>query len=277
MKRRAGSMFLKIFIRSFLMIAVLLITGVISYKTALHYWQPKSEEATRTAYQVDTTPDGIVKEDKEGISKNLIYCYEEDTEKITKLILEMFDSEDNKMTYITIPEKTQLTLSNNLYQKLILDDPEIPQILKLTTITEYLDHDRAFSDELLIVEELLGTDINYYTAVPKDTYDTIFKEKYIEQSDKYDAVAMEIFTGDYKKLLKTLKTEDKLKAYIEEIYPKIYTNLPLEDKLSFLDSYFATGLSDITFKLLPGENLNSAYIIDPESTKQQLEEFSGID
>lgn len=276
MKRNAGKVFAKLFFKSFFVVIFLLLTGVLSYKAAMLYWQPKSED-TKTAFQENTSPDGIVKVDNQGVSKNLICCYAEDTGDITKLILEIFDSEEHKLTYLTIPVKTQLTISNTLYQRLILDDPEIPQVLKLSTITKYLDTDEAYNDEVMIVEELLGTDINYYTAIPKETFDTMFKDKAVTQSDQYDAISMEVFSGDYKKLLNSLDSRDKIEAYIKELYPKLQSNLTLENKLDFMDAYEKTSQKDISFKLIPGDNMNSEYVINKDQTAQLMKELSGID
>jgi hypothetical protein len=240
------------------------------------YWQPDREQA-EVAYQEDTNTGEIAVTDQEGVSKNLICCYEEETQEITKLVLEVFDSDTNKFTYVTIPVRTQLTLSNTLYQKLILDDPEIPQILKLSTITKYLSGNKAYADEVLIVEELLKTDINYYTVIPKETYDTIFKEKQVQQSDQYDSVPMEVFTSDYKKFLKTLDTQEKLSAYIEELYPQLKSDLSLTDKLSLAENYSQAVLGEVAFELLPGKNLNNAYEMNADLTSQLFEELSGID
>ena len=276
MKRRTTRLFIKIFIRSFIIVILLLLAGVLSYKAAMLYWQPDREQA-EVAYQEDTNTGEIAVTDQEGVSKNLICCYEEETQEITKLVLEVFDSDTNKFTYVTIPVRTQLTLSNTLYQKLILDDPEIPQILKLSTITKYLSGNKAYADEVLIVEELLKTDINYYTVIPKETYDTIFKEKQVQQSDQYDSVPMEVFTSDYKKFLKTLDTQEKLSAYIEELYPQLKSDLSLTDKLSLAENYSQAVLGEVAFELLPGKNLNNAYEMNADLTSQLFEELSGID
>ncbi len=276
MKRRTTRLFIKIFIRSFIIVILLLLAGVLSYKAAMLYWQPDREQA-EVAYQEDTNTGEIAVTDQEGVSKNLICCYEEETQEITKLVLEVFDSDTNKFTYVTIPVRTQLTLSNTLYQKLILDDPEIPQILKLSTITKYLSGNKAYADEVLIAEELLKTDINYYTVIPKETYDTIFKEKQVQQSDQYDSVPMEVFTSDYKKFLKTLDTQEKLSAYIEELYPQLKSDLSLTDKLSLAENYSQAVLGEVAFELLPGKNLNNAYEMNADLTSQLFEELSGID
>lgn len=274
MKRNAGKMFVRIFFQSFFIVAVLLLTGILSYKAVMHFWHPKSKEA-ETAFQEDVTSVGATDEDIDGKAKNLIYCYDEETNEITNIVLQIWNDNNKKLTYVSIPVRTQLTISNSLYKKIILDDPEIPQVMKLSTITKYLDTEKAYEDETKIIEELLGTEINYYTTIPKVIYDTIFTQKNIEQSDNYDSVPMEIFSSKYKNKMKKLDTKDKLQKYIEEIYPDLQTNLTLEDKLNSLDLYDEISMSDVTFDLIKGNNFNNAYVIDTSLAAQQLEEIIG--
>lgn len=262
---------MKVLFRSLIVVVVLSITGIISYKAAMMYFQPKQED-TAVTEQVKDTSDKTVAS-VEGVSKNLIYCYDKDAKEITKIVLEILDSNDKKLNYVTIPVRTQLTLSNALHNKLMLDDPEIPQVLKLSTLTKYLSSKNAFQDEVKIVEELLGTDINYYTAIPVKTYDTIFREKNIKQKDGYDAVPEEVFTNTYRVYIQSLNSKEKLSNYLEEIYPKLTSDLPLNQKKDLLDSYSEIEMKDIKFALIQGMNLNNGYVIDEDSVSSQLAEY----
>lgn len=271
MKRSAGKMFIKYFIRSLIVVTVLSVTGILSYKAAMMFWQPKEKNTAISEQDKIKTYKNI--SSNKGVSKNLIYCYDKDSNEITKMVLEILNSNDKKLTYITIPVSTEFTMSNALYSHMILDDPEIPQVLKLSTLTGYLDADKAFEDEVKLAEELLETDINYYTAIPKDTYDTMFTEKNINQKDGYDAVPEEIFTNDYKKQMQTMDSKEKLKSYLEEVYPTFRSDLSLKDKKKLLNGYYEALQSDITFDLIKGTNLNNGYIINEDIVPQQLSDY----
>ncbi len=275
MKRSPGKIFAKVFIRSIFVVLFLLTVAVISYKAAMHFWQPKEKGVV--AYQDDTVSTDKVKVEIEAVSKNLIFCYDEESNDITKIVLEILNGHSRKLTYITIPVRTKITIDDPLYRKIILDCPEMPQFMKLSALSAYLDADKAFEYGVLITENLLGIDINYYTVFPVNTYETIFTQKYIKQEDNYASVPMETFTKDYTKYIKTLDTKEKVTAYIEETYPSIKTNLALDDKVKFLRYYMEVSPKDISFELIKGRNINSEYTIDLEHTGQQLVEHTATD
>lgn len=283
MKRSFGRMFIKGFIQSFFIVAILLSTGVLGYKLTMNLWKAPEEEAI-VAYQDETVPETVTEAQVDDISKNLIYCYNEETKEITKVVLEIFHCDKNQLTYITIPMRTQLSMSETLYRKMVLVNPAIPQMMQLTTMTNYLDEDVVFDYGVLIIQDLLGTEISYYTVIPQTTYDSMFKSKVINTSKKGETAGntasedqilpVEAFRDDYIKFLKTLKTEDDIRNYIEEIYPKLKSNLTITDKMKYLESYSATPISSVSFELVKGKDTNSAFILEPELVTQRILELS---
>lgn len=237
------------------------------------FWAPKAEDST-VAYQQETVTDQIQVKENEAVTKNLIICYDDKTKEFTNLVLEVLNSNNNKLTYITIPVRTGLTLSKTLYQKIELDYPEVPQVMKLSTISKYLDFNSAFDYEMQIVEELLGISIDYYTAMPLSVYETIFTDQYIKQEDGYDSVPMEVFSKDFKNQLATFDQKDKLSAFIKELYSSLQSDYTYEDKMNYIDNYYQAELNGATFDLINGKNLNNDYEIDREAAAQQLTEIT---
>lgn len=275
-------MFFKGLLQSFFIVALLLGAGVLGYQLTMKNLQP--EEAI-LAYQEDTVPESITQARVDDISKNLIYCYNEDTGEITKLLLEIFDCKNKQLTYITIPMRTQITMSDSLYRKMVAVNPQIPQVMLLSSMTKYLDSDTVFDYGVLMLDDLLGIDISYYTATPQSTYDTIFTEKVPTDSDgntddgeinntSGQTLPVEAFTDDYITFLKTIKTEEELGTYIESFYSDVRSNLSAHDKMNYLDSYRATPLSNVSFELISGNNQNSAFLIDKEQSAQRLNELT---
>jgi hypothetical protein len=272
-------MFIKGFMMSFFIIAVLLGVGVLGYQLTVHYWNAPEEDAV-VAFQEDTKTGSIVEASVDDISKNLIYCYNKKTKEIKKIVLEVFNCESNTLTYVTIPVRTKFTMSDSLYKKMILVNPEIPQVMKLSTMMQYLDMDTVFDYGVLIIEDLLGIDVSYYTAIPEKSYEKIFTEEYPNTGEGEDTVTkdqsadrilpVETFSDDYQELLRTLDSEDKISSYIEDTYASMKSNLTLQDKRKYLDSYLEIKQSDISFELIAGNNQNSAFIIDNALTAEQL-------
>lgn len=270
MKRSAGKMFIRIFTRSIIVVAILLTTGLISYKAAVFLFQPK--EDGEVAFQDDILTENDDSSAKvEEIAKNLIFCYDDKTKDINNIVLEILNSKKNKLTYLTIPVNTKLTVSNTLYKQMIVDCPEIPQVLKLSAISQYLDFKKQFAYAVKITEELVGMDINYYTAIPQSVFDTIFTEKEVNRQDGQEAVTMEVFREEFNNHLKTLDSKKKLEAYIKEMSYDIKSNLSVANKIKYAGSYFNTLADGISFDLIAGNNQNSGYVVDIEAAAQQLQ------
>ncbi len=268
LKRSTGRYFIKIFVMSFFVILILLSVGVLSYKAAMHFWKPKEDSVV--AYQNDTISEKGEKVVIEEVAKNLIICYDDTTKDITKIVLEVLNSHSKQLNYLTLPVRTEHTLSISLYKKMIVDCPEAPQVLKLSTLSKYFDLKKAIEYEVLMIEELLKTDIHYYTAIPSSTYDKIFTQRSVKQTDGYDAVSMEVFTKDFNNELKSFTSKDKLANYIEKIYPSLESKLTLEDKLEYIEYYYDALPDHISFELVKGYSRNNAYRIDTEQAAEQL-------
>jgi hypothetical protein len=249
--------------------AMLATAGVLSYKAVIYFLSPKEEDAV-VAFQNETVSVDTTKAGADGMIKNLIFCYNDDTKEINKIVLEILDEKNKQLTYLTIPTRTQFTMSAALYKRLVLDCPEIPQLLKLSAISKSFDFKKEFMNGTLIVRDLLRTEINYYTAIPQSKYDKIFTEKQVTQSDGSSLLPEEVYSGDYKEFLKTLDSSKKIKAYIKDIYPDLKSSISLKEKLKLIDSYSEITPDHITFDLIKGNNLNSAYVVDPTLAAEQL-------
>jgi hypothetical protein len=294
-KQSAIDLFIRGFIQSFFVVAILLGIGVLTYQATMFFGKNSKQDAV-VAYKEQPKPLPINAASVDDISKNLIYCYEEDTYEISKIVLEIFQCEKKQLTYITIPTRTQFTMSDSLYRKLILVHPAIPQIIKLSAISSYLEKDKVFDYGVLMIEDLLGIEISYYTAIPQTTFDTMFTEQYIipeagipvgttpvgdtdvgdteVETDEEQPVPVETFTEDYIETISKLVTAEEVSTYIEEIYVTIQSNLSVMDKMNYLESYCNTPLENISFERIKGEDLNSSFVIDQESAAQRLTELT---
>jgi len=273
-------MFLRGFVKSFFIVLILFGVGALTYKAAMHFWGSSYNSAI-TGTEEDIISEPIMTASIDDVSKNLIYCYD-DNGKITKIVLEVFHCKNRRLTYVTIPLRTQFTMSDILYRKLALVQPDIPQVIMLSTLSEYLNSDIVYDYGVLIVEDLLDIKVSYYTAIPQSIYETIFVEDNQEKihTSEDDITSMEQslpferFSDDYTEFLQTLQTEEELSTYIEEVYPDITSNLTVTDKMNYLESYCNTPISNVSFALIEGENKNSAYIIDRALAVRQLSELT---
>ena len=261
---KTKGLFARKFLRSFVYVLIFSSVGVISYRIVMSLWNVTEAQEISSVQSEETIKKPITVPTIDDISKNLIFIVNSDTGDLKHLLLEIFHCEDKRMEYITIPIRTQITLSESLYQKLTLVHPAIPQVMKLSAVTEYFDKDVIYDYSVLIIQEQLGIEISYYTAVPEDLYDTIFTSI----DNRYSA-----FSNDYKEFIRSIKTADELRDYIEEIYPKLVTNISLYEKMNYFESYLQTPLNKVTFNLINGNDKNSAYYIDRTLAKKQIDDY----
>lgn len=279
MRKSAGKIFVTGFLKSLLFLILFAAISMGSYKLVMYFYGVEDSNAIETIPSVKKQT--LITEARiDDLSKHLIYCVDEDTGDITKLILEIYDCQKLMLYYLTIPIKTQLTLSDSLHRELVLIKPSIPGFLKLSAITGYLPQETAYEYGVLIIEELLKIQISYYTVVPQSIYDTVFETELIKgkannQQSTENAFPREVFSDVFLEHLSTIKTETELRNYIEELYRKITSNLSFEDKLNYIESYLNTPGENIVFELIAGEESNSAYTIDELLVTKQLKAYLG--
>lgn len=280
--KKAGKVFLNGLIKSFICIALVLGAAVLSYHSVFHMFHIPEDVEEVSAVTV-REQESITAATLDDISKNLIFCVDDNGEVI-KLLLEVYPCAQKRMSYFTIPVETRITMSDSLYQKLILINPSVPQIMKLSGITKHFPEGTAYEYGVLLVEELLDTRMSYYTVVPAKLYETIFqteeqetvsKETGSNQGDGDKTYPREVFSKDFLSMIHNIQTEEELGAYLEEVYEEVQSNLPLEDKMNYLESYLKLTPGRITFELIAGEKTNSAYVIDRSKAAEQLALVTG--
>lgn len=279
MRKSAGKIFAIRFLKSLLFFIFIGIIIVFVYKLVMNVYGDEDERFVEavTAVRKQTF---LTEASIDDVSKHLIYCVDEETGDITKLILEIYDCQRLMLYYITIPIKTQLTLSDSIHRELVLIKPSIPGFLKLSAITGYLPKETVYEYGVLMIEELLKIQISYYTVVPQSIYDTVFETELIGQKannkqSPENAFPREVFSDVFLEHLRTIETETGLRNYIEELYTKVTSNLSFEDKLNYIESYLSTQGKNIIFEVIAGEDSNSAYTIDEFLVDKQLKAYLG--
>ncbi len=274
MKRKKKKTWIHIILRVTILVLLLVTAGCISYYTVMLYWQPK-EKNEKTAYE-ETHNEKVTAVDPDKISKNLIFSYNSEDKELEGVVLEILNCDNGNITYLTLPLNTRFTLSAKLYQKMVLFNPELPQMMKLSALSEYFNFGQSAKDALSVVEGLLSTDINYYTVIPSDMFKAMFQEKSVKQNEGNGSVSKYTFKWDYQKSVTGLKSEDEIKEYLATNYTNIESNLKLKDKQSLSKYLVKIKSSNLHFEVLDGMNLNSGYIIDEDNVHQQVIKLSGL-
>ncbi len=176
---------LKTFLKTMGIIILLLAVGVASYFLTMLFYNTTEKEERSTKYE------HVIDVNAGSESSNLIYSVEKDTKLVRAMVLELFDKETGNLDYITIPNKTQISLSSTKYNEYMEVSPQIPQIVTLRDINEYFTGDVAYEYGILLLQEVLNVDIGYFTAMDsmrdfiEKEWDVIISDITLSQKKQY--------------------------------------------------------------------------------------------
>lgn len=271
-KKNIRQKFLQIFLKSFGVIILLCLTGFVSYKTTMFCFDQfggpsddKSAKLIRELYGEVEIKD---------ISKNLIYAIDGDNQ-IKAMVLEVLNTNTHNMDYITIPMKSEFTMSNELYQKLCASGSEAPQIIKISKIDSYFKGDTLYQYGVILLEDMLGLDVDYYTAVSAEEFVKMFKSGKAEAA--HDKEGNEITSPveyklrkSYLKKISTLTSEKELKDYIKEQLSRCTSNLTTRNKMEYAAEYRLVEPQLIYTHSLYGVTAESTFSVDADSSRELL-------
>lgn len=309
-----GKNILKIFginlLKSLLCICLLIAVGCVSYLISYHFLSKQAAQQKKQVEQ-DTLEEIKHEAQVDEVSKNLIYVSDEKN-KITHMILEICNTKTNNMDYVTIPTKTDYTIPTTMYRKLCTINDEIPQIIRLSKMKQYFENeDDAYGYGLLIVQKMLGTKLSYYTVLTTENYQSFCQQVKIKVSYKKtedpDAspspsptleptanpktgevpkqkktstntktkMNISIASTEFTTRLNDIKgNQEKIAAYIQDLYDIINSNLTVYNKLGYLDCYEKMDVALFHYWGIPGEyNSDKVFEVDTKAAKAFLKQL----
>lgn len=273
MRKSTGKIFVIQFIKSFVFIIIFISIILVIYFAIMNFYGTDETDVIMTILPAKEQTQ-IHTASIDDISKQLIFCVDDETGDIEKIVLEIFNCGAHRMAYITIPIKTQFTLSDSLYRELVLKKPSLPQSLKLSAVTGYFTKESVYEYGVLMIEDMLDMSISYYSAVPQSIYEKVFKtgdlpQNSVSQPDSHRLTG-EVFSEGFLEFLHTITTETDLGNHIKKIYDGIESNLSLEGKLNYLESYLKVAGDNISFEIIAGVDSNSGYTVDKPMAIRQI-------
>lgn len=266
-ERSLFNLFIRRFVSALFVALLLISVAFISYKVTMVYYRITDAPIEN---KLDTVIKDIVNDVQiDEISKNLIYSVNNETGEVQNVVLEIFNSETANLDYITIPGNMQFTISNEMYQRLCVANPDAPQIIKISDIGSYFKKDQVYNYGSIIIEDLLDVDISYYTTMNNENFNTIF-----EAMDK-DSETCSIlrFTDDFKHKISELNSEEDIKEFVTYIYKSIDSNLTLKNKLKYLAAYQQIRPEYIYYHGIYGIDNGSVFEPDVGATNEEIHEI----
>lgn len=242
-KNKLFKIFLRNLIRTTSMMILLIAVAFGSFQLTMIVY--KDSDSVGDSKAGELIKDIVSDVEVDTISKNLIYCVDKGTGKITKMVIEIFNTTTNNLDYVTVPADTKFTISEAMYQRLCVAIPEAPQIIQFSEIDKYFSEKTVYDYGQILMEDLLGVDISYYTVLDSEVYDTIFEEQektityqpLSEEENTVESMKIQMVQETYLQKFKEAQESGELKDFVKGWCDIVDSNLTEKNKLKYLESY----------------------------------------
>lgn len=241
--------------KSFLIVIMLMLVGMISYKFTMKYYEVTEGEDATGSGVLDIVGDVSADE----ISRNVIFSVDSESGKIKSVVIEILNTLTGNLDYITVPDSYQMVINQEMYQRLYAAGVDVPQVMKLGQLNKYFKDNTAYEYGILLMEGSLGIDIGYYTAMSVEEFDRIF--------------VMDEETGYYK-LADSLLSEvssfsdaDGMEEFIKDRYDNYTSNLKVKTKLKYAECYANIKPELVYYHIIPGAVVDGSYDADEKLTE----------
>ena len=241
--------------KTFMVVILMMVVGVASYQFTMKYYEVKSDETEENSI-IDIVGDVSAGE----ISRNIIYSVNSADSKIEAVVVEVLNTLTGNLDYLTIPAEYQITVDNEMYQRLYAAGVDVPQIMKLAQLNKFFKDDTSYEYGIILLEKALGLDIGYYTAMPSDKFNEIFV---MDETAGYyrltDAVTAEA---------SALADTEAMQTFIKEKCETYTTNIKIKSKLKYAENYKNVAAEYIYYYVVPGEMADGVYVADAKKSEK---------
>lgn len=245
----------KTFLKTIGIIALLLAVGAVGYFLTMLFYKTTGREERSTQYT------HVIDISVGSESSNLIYSVDEDTKQVKAIVLELFDKETGNLDYVTIPNKTQISLSSSKYQEYLEVSSQIPQIPILRDINEYFSGDVAYEYGILLLQEELNVEIGYFTALESEEFNKRFEKKdgaFIPREEYLDTVSQ-------------YKDEAAMKDFIEKEWSVVISDITLSQKQQYAAGLIKVNRDYIYAHRAYAEEIKGMATLDGAKTKKMID------
>ncbi len=257
---------LKIFVtvmKSFCVVILMMLVGIASYKFTMKYYEVFADEE-KGGEIIDIVGDITADE----ISRNIIYSVDAGSSRIDAIVIEVLNTLTGNLDYITIPDNFQMEINADIYQRLYAAGVDVPQVMRISQLNKYFaDNNTSYEYGIILLENSLGIDIGYYTAMPSDLFNSVF--------------AMDSSTGCYK-LTDTIISEAALVAdvsamekFIKDKCEGYITNIKVKSKIKYAECYKNVNPDLIYYHVFPGQETDGAFTVDLKESKTLYTQILG--
>ena len=240
-------------------IVIFSLVGMLSYKITWHYYQDAKPHISASEVSVMNT---VAEARVDPVAVNAVFSVDEASAEITHIILEIFNTETKNIDLITIPVALHMEMSSELYEELREVNENIPQIIKLSNLGEYFKQDIVYEYGILLLEELLDTDISFYTTIKDSTFN-----QYFEQSTENEQVYQ--LKEETIKQLDEIVTSSEFEQVLGEYYKNIQSNLTEQQRSQYIKYYLNANYEYVYSYVLDGQWEDGEFVV-ADSNKEKV-------
>ncbi|WP_026836157.1 LytR C-terminal domain-containing protein [Eubacterium xylanophilum] len=252
--KRALKIALRVFIKTILVIAIFIGVGVGSFHLTNLFFKATERDERSTKYE------HVIAVNPSSESANLIYSHNKKENEIKAIVLELFDQETGNLDYVTIPNKTQISLSPESYESYKEVSKYMPQIVTMRDICKYFEGDVAYEYGIMLLQEELDVEIGYFTALDSVEFNKRFEKKddAFRPSQAYmDAVGAN-------------KDKESLTEFLESEWDNVISDITLDQKLKYVDSYLKINPKNIYAHRAYAEEMKGVALLDAKRTSKLI-------
>ena len=308
-KNNVLGMFFGIFLKSFIIIILLAVVGVGSYKIVKTITMNKVNEENKKAEKDD---DKNKVEEKKDVIITALYCDDVATNTLDYFMINIFNTNTENMDYIAIPSDAKVKLSDEAYQTMKAESSLLPQEFYLRDLPSYYEEDKLYDAATKVLSDVIGQEIPYYEAFTKEnlaaTINLMDKVQFdvpvamefldsngistqlqqglqelsgeqvvgmLSQVDVYpnkedERIATQNdYFAKYFDKVYNQDSSSSMLQYFSNYYEQIKTNRSIDDVKQYLDQYFRVRIEQVYFYVIAGAR-NTDYIVNAEQAKSQV-------
>ena len=257
-KNSIGKIIFVMFLRSFFTVVLLLVVAMGSYGLTMKYYEVTADE-THGKDMLDIVGDITADE----ISRNIIYSVNSETSEVEGMIIEVLNTTTGNLDFITIPANTQFTIGSEVYKRMCAAGADVPQIMRMSLLNSYFSDNTAYEYGILMLEDYLGIDIGYYTAVES----SVFQGWFNKDADTGLYTPSDSLISEAQQYV----SNNDMTGFIKLKYESLVSNLKVKSKLKYADTYAAVNPAYIYCYMIPGKVDMEEYLISVKKAKQQYD------
>lgn len=257
-KKSIASLIAKTFLKALGIMALLIAVGFAGYFLTMLFYKvtTKSERSAQYEHVIEVTTGSD--------SRNLIYSYNEKNGLIDRVVLEIYHSDTNNMDYITIPSGTNIETSGETYTEMLKGSQIVPQIIRLSRLNKYFSGDVAYEYGIMALEDELGIDIGYFTAMTSEKFAQIFENRGTK-NEPYYAPSKAVLQEAAK-----CKDSYELSDMIENYWGDMISDITCAQKKLYAASFKQIKPELIHTYRIDTELVKKTYTINKDKTKELL-------